>query len=565
MVMQTLGSNKIEFTTPVEPPLVLSAPENADWVDEADIVIIGFGSASAVAGLQAREDGASVIAIDRFGGGGTTAISGGIIYAGGTKYQREAGYDDTADDMYKYLRFEGMAVKDDTLKRYCDDSAANLDWLSKYGVRFGSSVYQHSTNYPPDGHFLYYSGMEKARPEVAYVAPRGHRTVGKGMTGKIYWEALRTSALKEGVRLRPHSPVRRLVMDQNHRVIGVECQVIPQNQWARHDALYKKVTPYRPLNGARGEQAVQDCLAFEATLPQQRVRIRAHRAVIIAAGNYTNNLKFLGRYRPEFRNCYKEIVRMGTLGDDGSGIELGLSAGGELACMDAAVLSRPCHPPLAYVTGALVNLQGKRFMNEDANYSVLGQAASEQESYASWLIVDSSTFWKGFRQLLPPGQLFSLFGMPAFLNLLFGGTKRARTFDELAKKCGMHADNELAATVAAYNAGVVLGNDALGKRKENLGTITKGPFYAINMSLHNKWNMSSGMPYGGLAVNEETGAIVGADGSPVPGLFGAGRCTVGMSSRTTFSGLSLGDTVFSGRRAARSAMLGQTAIHGGPH
>jgi 3-oxo-5alpha-steroid 4-dehydrogenase len=67
--------------------------------------------------LQAREDGASVIAVDRFGGGGTTAICGGILYAGGTKYRQEAGFNDTADEMFKYLKFEGMVVKVETLAR----------------------------------------------------------------------------------------------------------------------------------------------------------------------------------------------------------------------------------------------------------------------------------------------------------------------------------------------------------------------------------------------------------------------------------------------------------------
>jgi len=553
MTSQRPKQNEPDFTTPVEPPLVLDHPGSASWSDDADIVLIGFGSAAAVAGLQAREDGASVIAVDRFSGGGTTAISGGIVYAGGTKYQRAAGYEDSADEMYKYLHFEGMAVQPDTLRRYCDTIGDNLEWLTGFGVEFGSTVYPHSTTYPPDKYFLYYSGMEKLRPQIAYVAPRGHRTVGKGMTGKNYWAALRTSALNRGIRLRPHAPVRRLVMDRSGRVIGVECQAIPETHWARHDALYRRVTPYRPLNGERAEQAVQDCRAFEARLPPQRVLIRAHRAVIIAAGNYTYNLEFLGRYRPEFRDCYKEIVRMGTMGDDGSGVELGLSAGGELAYMDAAVLSRPTYPPLAFVTGALVNSDGKRYCNEDANYSVLGQATSEQKDYAAWLIIDSRTFWKGFRQLLPPGQLFSLFGMPAFLNILFGGTRKARTLEELARKCSVNAGN-LAPTIAGYNQGVAQAQDPLGKREENLGAIAKAPFYAINMSLRNKWNMSSGMPFGGLKVDEASGAIVRPDGSAVPGLFACGRCTVGMSSRTTFSGLSLGDTIFSGRRAARSAI-----------
>jgi hypothetical protein len=47
--------------------------------------------------------------------------------------------------------------------------------------------------------------------------------------------------------------------------------------------------------------------------------------------------------------------------------------------------------------------------------------------------------------------------------------------------------------------------------------------------------MSSGMPYGGLQVDEETGAILKSDASAIPGLFGAGRSTAGMSSRIAFS------------------------------
>ena len=63
--------------------------------------------------------------------------------------------------MYKYLFFEGMAVQPDTLKRYCDTSAENLEWLSGHGVQFGTGVYLYSTTYPPNGYFLYYSGMER--------------------------------------------------------------------------------------------------------------------------------------------------------------------------------------------------------------------------------------------------------------------------------------------------------------------------------------------------------------------------------------------------------------------
>lgn len=173
MALQHSVGGDAEFTTPIGLPLVLDDPEGAHWVDEADIVTIGFGGAAAVAGLQALEYGATVIAVDCFEGGGSTAISGGVIYAGGTRYQVEAGYKDTPDDTFKYLRFEGMAVKDETLRRYCDTIVGDMKWLSGFGIRFGSTVYKPSTAYPPDGCFLYFSGMEKLRPDVAYVAPRG--------------------------------------------------------------------------------------------------------------------------------------------------------------------------------------------------------------------------------------------------------------------------------------------------------------------------------------------------------------------------------------------------------
>lgn len=546
------------FTSLVEPPLVLDDPDAADWADHADIVLIGFGGAAVAAGLQAREDGATVLALDRFAGGGATAYSGGVVYAGGTRFQRDAGFDDSAEEMFKYLSYEGVAVRPETLRRFCDSSNENVEWVAAHGVPFEGSYYPHRTSYPPDGYYLYSTGMEPFRGAIAKPAPRGHRTVGKGPSGKYYWAAMRASALANGVRLLPHAPVRRLVKDGKGRVIGVECQIIPESEWAKHDALYKRVDPYRPFGGVRAERAIAECRAFETGLRQERALIRADRAVIIAAGNYTYNLALLGRYRPEFAACYKEMTRGGSMGCDGSGLELGLSAGGTLANMDAVALMRPLSPPHAFVAGILVNAEGQRYINEDAYLGNVGLATAEQTDFAAWLLLDASIFWKGISQLLPPREMFSWWGMPAWLNLLFGGTKRASSIAALARKCRLPAET-LAKTIAAYNQGVTAGKDSLGKRAEYQAPIERPSFYALDMSFRNKWSFASGMPFGGLKVDEDTGAVVTADGAPIPGLFACGRSAVGISTRTTFSGLSIGDTIFSGRRAARSAVGGQTA------
>ena len=82
------------------------------WDLEADVVVVGLGAAGACAALEAVAAGADVIVLDRFCGGGATALSGGIVYAGGgTIQQLQAGVPDTSEAMFGYLSREvGDAV-----------------------------------------------------------------------------------------------------------------------------------------------------------------------------------------------------------------------------------------------------------------------------------------------------------------------------------------------------------------------------------------------------------------------------------------------------------------------
>ncbi len=55
-----------------------------------------------------------------------------------------------------------------------------------------------------------------------------------------------------------------------------------------------------------------------------------------------------------------------------------------------------------------------------------------------------------------------------------------------------------------------------------------------------------------MVVNEDTGEVLSSEGGKVPGLYAAGRTAVGICSHYYVSGLSLGDCVFSGCRAAET-------------
>ena len=106
------------------------------WDDEADIVVLGFGGAGACAAIEATDVGSDVMIVERFSGGGATNASGGVVYTGGgTRYQKEAGFDDTPENMFNYLKHEVKGVvKDSTLKTFCEQSADNLAWLEKHGL-----------------------------------------------------------------------------------------------------------------------------------------------------------------------------------------------------------------------------------------------------------------------------------------------------------------------------------------------------------------------------------------------------------------------------------------------
>jgi len=548
----------------VAPPLVVDDPSRFAWDNEADVIVVGFGGAGLSAAIQARESGAGVIAIDRFAGGGATRYSGGVYYAGGgTKYQREGGVNDTPEEMFKYLRAEGTPLTDATLRRLCERSVADFEWIEAHGVPFAGNPYFKKTAYPPHPHYLYYSGneatpafMDKSRP-----APRGHRPMVSGFGGYLYYEKLSAVASRLGVRFFPHTPARRLILDRDRQVIGIEVNAIPEELWNKRDELYAKVSPMKPLNAKRAQRAIDACNAMEAAVSAPK-RFRARAGVILATGGFVNNVDMLRKYRRVLGDNYLGIQRLGSMGCDGSGIAMGQSVGGATQLMERMFLARMIAPPEAFLGGVIVNSTGQRFVNEDAYTSIVGNAIAEQDqSGMAWLILDATHFWQAIKQSLFPGKnVFLIYGAPALMNIFLGGTKRGTSLRALAKKCGVDPAG-LESTIAAFNANTGDGAiDPLGKSPDKLKLIRGSSYYAVNVSISNKFAPAWVFTLGGLEVEQETGLVRNVDGRPIRGLYAAGRTAVGLCSMAyNMSGSSIADTVFSGRRAAVHAVSGMNS------
>jgi len=544
----------------VEPPLKIENETEVDWQQQADVVVVGYGGAGVCAALEARANGADVLALDRFVVGGATALSGGIIYSGGTPYQKQAGIDDSAEEMYKYLREEiGDAVRAETLKRFCDNSAANLEWLTSHGVSFGSNAFLGKRTYPPKGYDLYYSGNEAAQSyaSIAKAAPRGHRVAGKAYTGKDFSNALSESAASQGVRVETHTKIVRLITDVSGSVIGVEAQRVPRETQAfnKHKKIIEKVNAFdryiekKALSAADKLRDIEDQNA-------ERFFIRAKQSVILATGSFAFNRKMVRHYAPK----YAEAMPLGTIGCDGSGVVLGQSVGAKVDHMDSVTAWRTISPPESFVKAIIVNKAGKRFIAEDAYLGHLGRSIADQQDQRAWLIVDSETYWKAYSEIFPRWgeEAYMEFRGPILINLLFNST-RGKTAAALAEKIGVDPAG-LEAQIAKYNNEVSAGADQFAKKTSNMRALNQSSYWAIDVSIGSKRNLCGSIPMGGLCVDEDTGQVLNDENNPIKGLYAAGRAAVGIPSGFYVSGSSIADCVFSGRRAGYHATKPEESI-----
>jgi 3-oxo-5alpha-steroid 4-dehydrogenase len=535
---------------------------NQRWDAEVDVIVIGFGGAGACAALEAAQQGSSVLVLDRFHGGGATAASGAIIYAGGgTPYQKAAGYEDTVDEMYKYLKQEvGEGVmSDETLRRLCEGSAADIQWLADAGVPFEGSLCPFKTSYPTDAYYLYYSGSENngAYKAKAKPAPRGHRAKGPGISGLTLFHNLEKTVRKsDKVQVRCQTQVLKLIQAEDGRIIGVEGRSIPPSSILLrrfHGGITwtnAKLNTYMPpLASLLNKLAIGI-----AKVRSRPYRARARKGVILAAGGFIFNKKRVQECNEIFCKC----LPLGTYADDGSGIALGESVGGVTSHMDKMSAWRFYVPPEALMQGVLVDKQGKRICSEDLYGGKQGDYMVSKAGGNAYLIIDSKTYKEAKSHF---GDQCAFFQKLTMMPMLLISRKKAPSFEKLAKKIGVSAEG-LETTMNQYNDVAAKGEpDPLGKLQKRFVPQDTPPFYALDCSLSgfSATLTKGGIPtaaitLGGLVVNEQTGQVKRADGSSIAGLYAAGRNAVGLCSNVYFaSGSSIADCIFAGRRAGKHA------------
>jgi 3-oxo-5alpha-steroid 4-dehydrogenase len=565
----------------VEDARVIADPSEIAWNEEADFVVVGYGGAGVAAANQARDGGLDVVALDRFEGGGATKMNGGIIYVGGgTWVQRDAGYDDTPEEMFIYLKRELRdVVTDETLRRFCETGPETVEWLGKHGVEFRASAYPTKTSYPGPGYFLYHpdNSLLKRFRTNRRPSPRGHKVVSDAALTPVgagigIFKPQSESASRAGIRVYGQCDVRQMIVDENGAVVGVKARRVPAGTPA-HDALVKAQSamnkwlfmlpssyPGGQLTFALSKYYGRKAARIEAEHTQD-FYVRARKGVCISGGGFVFNTDMLRHFAPAFA----DVMALGTPADDGSAIILGHSAGGVMTKMDEVSVWRHMSPPKSWPKGMIVNANGNRFVDEASYGADIGREIMRPETGGkAWLILDAK-MWKEAKLNIKSDKLLAFQKVPAVASMMFG-SKKSPTLEGLCKKVGISYPG-IVKTLDTYRraaAGEI--PDPFEKDPGDMVVPTEGPFYALDVSVNTPLNPAYAITVGGLLVDENSGLVMREDGSTIAGLYAAGRTAVGLCTHLYLSGMSAGDCIFSGRRAgshAADAMVDHSASHQG--
>lgn len=476
-------------TDPIEP----LAAEAVSFDETVDVVVVGLGIAGTCATITAAEAGASVLALERaMVPGGTSALSGGLIYlGGGTPIQEACGYHDTAENMERFLLAAcGPRVDAAKVHAYCADSVSHYHWLTEHGVPFKAQFNDEPNREPFDDSGLIYSGGEDSWPfiDVADPVPRGHHPQFPDTAGGFLMECLGGARERTSATTVSDARVEQLVVDRAGVVTGVA-----------------------------------------ATVDGTRRVVRARRGVVLAAGGFVFNEPMLEHYCPPALRP-NVAWRVGQANDDGRAIRLGQGVGAALRNMDAVECALPIGPPHRLARALLVNARGERFVNEDTYTGRIGMWSLLEQDGEVYMIVSEEIFEVNF----------------VGMRLQWA----AETPEELARDIGID-EAGLARTVAEYNRHAATGSDPAWHKQPEFVTPLEAPLGAVDLRV-DRDAIYAPFTLGGLATDAD-GAVLDPTETPIPGLFAAGRTTAGIAAGGYVSGISLGDGSFFGRRAGLGA------------
>ncbi len=542
-----------------------------------DFVIVGSGGGSMCAALVLRQAGKSVLILEKTDlVGGTTAISGGVMWIPDNRFMKSEGVADSREQATAYLDAV-VGDHDDTpganrqrRLAYVEEAPNMIDFLVSEGIRL-----RRLPSWPD------------------YYAAAGESVLGRTVVSELF-DSNQLGEWK--TRLRPGFLPVPANLD--------EAMQLPymKRSWASKKTLARIIgrTIVSRLRGKHlvtAGQALQGQMLHKAIQAGAEIRINAGvkqlllengritgvvsekngadwhigacLGVLINAGGFSRNQRMLDQYIPGTSTAWTTTAP----GDTGEMIEEAVRIGAAIAQMEERVGNPVVLPPgetpikpvvvqgdLAKPHAIVVDQTGVRYMRESCSYMQIGKAMQERHQLApaipSWLVVDSQYLEKYMLAGSMPGaKKPKLWSETGFL-------RSGATLEALAAASDMDPAR-LRASVERFNGFARYGRDEDFHRGEHvysqwlgdtlqphsptLGTIEKGPFFALQVF---PGDVST---FGGV-VTDQYARVLREDGSVIAGLYATGTSTASvMGGVAPGAGGSIGPSFTWGYVAAKHA------------
>ena len=473
-------------------------------MEQVDVVVAGSGAAGLTAALTAAHLGLSVLVIEKAGHfGGSTARSGGGIWAPGNTVLRRARVTDTPEQARAYLAYVAQGVPAARREALLEHGPAMLDLvLAMTPVRF-TWVPGYADYYPeaPGGLAAGRSiepvpldGRKVLGAELDHLA-RPYLPSPVAITQAEYrWLSLgrHPRGIRAGLRVAGRA-VRARLLGQRMLSLG---QALAAGLRAGLEQAGVPVWLDTPLAGLESE----DGRVTGVRVGGEPVLIRARRGVLIATGGFERDEQMRRRYQ---RAPVGTEWTTGAAGNTGDGIRAGLDLGADTGLMDDAwwgpSIPLPGGPYFCLAERSLpgcvlVNGAGQRFVNESAPYvdavhAMYDGNTPENPHIPAWLVFDQRYRDRYVFAGLPPGKALPRRWYAA------GAVVRADDLAGLARGAGIDADG-LVKTVTRFNEFAAAGRDEDFGRGDsaydryygdprlanpNLAPLARPPFYAVRI------------------------------------------------------------------------------------
>lgn len=519
-----------------------------DWDAEVDLLIAGTGAAGLAAAITARINGLDALLTESTARwGGSTCISGGGLWMPANPLMHRAGAQDSVPEALAYM---DATIGDDgphtSRARKLAFLTAIPGWvelLEHEGVRWRRS--KDYPDYYPDlpgariGRGIELRSFDMRKLRGFQKSSRMSEGVPAPLRNDDVWLLGRAWSTPGGFlrgALFVARTVLRGIIGQQARGMGPA--LAGSLMWVarKHGTPVWLEAPIREVV-FDGDRAVGAVVRRDG----RDLRVHARRGVVLASGGFAHN--------PGWRERYQGVRGWSAApeGQTGSGIQVGIDAGGDVAMMGDAWWGagvRVGDDKNSFVLGErsfpysmVVDQSGQRYLDESESYVDFGHHMLERDATVpaipSWLVLDRRHVRRYLNTFLV---------MPGVKKWMLenGELVEAGTLDGLAAAMGVDRATFLA-SVERFNAFARDGVDRDFQRgrtaydryygdpwvrpNPNLGPIERGPFRAVKLypgDLGTK---------GGL-VTDEHARVLRPDGGVIDGLYASGNATASVMGHT---------------------------------